>query len=155
MGSCADNSDMTLEQRIDLLKTDHQETVVCLLPHMLPQSTTAVSYLLLFEQAMNNAPLRPGHTLVRITRNLTRNRLFDTKNNHTRKFERIQTKSASLGVHNDDDGRKITINDKHHLISHLFGYLFHFYHVSLFGNFLLFLSRARLIHGLFIMCFVR
>ncbi|KAF6036867.1 SPICE1 [Bugula neritina] len=27
MGSCADNSDMTLEQRIDLLKTDHQETV--------------------------------------------------------------------------------------------------------------------------------
>jgi len=25
-------------------------------------------------------------------------------------------KSSSLGVHNDDDGRKITIDDKHHLI---------------------------------------
>jgi len=27
--------------------------------------------------------------------------------------------------------------------------------ISLFGNFLLFVSRARLVHGLFIMCFVR
>jgi len=33
-----------------------------------------------------------------------------------RKFEKIQTKLSSLGVHNGDDGRKITIDDKHHLI---------------------------------------
>jgi len=39
------------------------------------------------------------------------------KNIRTRKFERIQTKSFSLGVHNDDNvKKKITINDKHHLI---------------------------------------
>jgi len=38
------------------------------------------------------------------------------KHNRTRKFEGFQTKSSSLGVHNEDNGRKITINDKHHLI---------------------------------------
>jgi len=56
--------------------------------------------------------LRPGLTIVRITRN----RLFDTKNIRTRKFEGIQTKSSWLGAHNNNDGRKITIDDKHHLI---------------------------------------
>jgi len=34
----------------------------------------------------------------------------------TRKFEGIQTKSLLLGVHNDGDGRKITLYDKYHLI---------------------------------------
>jgi len=39
------------------------------------------------------------------------------KNIRMRKFEGIQTKTFSLlGVHNDDDGRKIAINDKYHLI---------------------------------------
>jgi len=45
-----------------------------------------------------------SHEIVYLTR----------KHNRTRKFERIQTKSSSLGVHNEDDGRKMTINDKHH-----------------------------------------
>jgi len=33
-----------------------------------------------------------------------------------KKFEGIQAKLFSLSVHIDADGRKITINDKHHLI---------------------------------------
>jgi len=32
------------------------------------------------------------------------------------KFEEIQTKSFFLGVHIDDNGWKIAIEDKHHLI---------------------------------------
>jgi len=44
---------------------------------------------------------------------ITLNRLFDTK---THSYEKIQTKSSSLSVHNEDDGRKITINNKHQLI---------------------------------------
>ena len=47
-----------------------------------------------------------SHEIVYLTR----------KNIRTRKFEGIQTKSSSLGVHNDDDGRKITIDDKYYLI---------------------------------------
>jgi len=38
------------------------------------------------------------------------------KHKHMIKFEGIQTKSSSLGAPNEDGGRKITINDKHHLI---------------------------------------
>jgi len=37
--------------------------------------------------------------------------IFDLKNNRMRKFEGIQMKRSSLGVHNDDDGRKITIDN--------------------------------------------
>jgi len=33
-----------------------------------------------------------------------------------RKFEEIQGKLSSLGVHNKDNGQRVTINDKHHLI---------------------------------------
>jgi len=47
-----------------------------------------------------------SHEIVYLTR----------KHNRTRKFEGIQMKSSSLSVHNEDDRRKITINDKHHSI---------------------------------------
>jgi len=45
---------------------------------------------------------RESHKIVYLTR----------KSSRTRKFEEFQTKSSSLS----DDGQKITINDKHHLI---------------------------------------
>jgi len=38
------------------------------------------------------------------------------KHQRTIKFEGILTISSSLGAPNENDGRKIAINDKHHLI---------------------------------------
>jgi len=38
------------------------------------------------------------------------------KNICKKKFERIQVKLSLLGVHNNDDKQKITIDDKYHLI---------------------------------------
>jgi len=52
----------------------------------------------------------PGHTPVRIARNLTR------KHKCTIKFEGIQTKSCLLGAPTEDDGQKHSTNDKHHLL---------------------------------------
>jgi len=65
------------------------------------------------DSRQSDSELRPGHTIVRIT---TKWSICPEKNIRMRKFEIIQTKLSLLGVHNDDDGRKITIDDNFHLI---------------------------------------
>jgi len=78
------------------------------------------------------------------------------KLNHTRKFEGIQMKSSSLGVHNEDNGRNSqSMVSTIWLVNRILATVIISFLSRFSGNFLLFLSCARLIHWLLIMCFIR